>query len=65
MLVVMPAEDTNDATALELRAHYAGRPQTTQDWNSSVDVLMSRDEIGRYLKDHNVLDPFLSPGVAL
>ena len=65
MLVVLPSEDTNDTMALELRKHYAGRPQTTQEWNSSTDVLMSKEEIRRYIVDEKILEPFLVPGRAL
>lgn len=65
MLVVLPAEDTNDSTAAELRAHYAGRSAVTQEWNSSRDVLMTKDEIARYLADQKILEPFLVPGGTL
>lgn len=65
MLVVLPSPDTNDTMAVELRAHYAGRAQTTQEWNSGTDALMTKDEIKRYIADEKILDPFLVPGAAL
>jgi UDP-N-acetylglucosamine 4,6-dehydratase/5-epimerase len=65
MLVVLPAEDTNDTMGVELRQHYAGSPRTTQEWNSGRDVLMTRDDIARYLADEKILEPFVVPGAAL
>ncbi len=65
MLVVLPSPDTNDTMALELRGHYAGRPPTTQEWNSGTDTLMTKEEIQRYIADEKILDPFLVPGAAL
>ncbi|CAN5798959.1 SDR family NAD(P)-dependent oxidoreductase [soil metagenome] len=63
-LVVLPADD-NDSCAVELRAHYAGRPKVTQEWNSAKDVLMTKPEIASYLADHKILEPFITPGAAL
>lgn len=65
MLVVLPSEDTNDTMAVELRKHYAGRPRTTQEWNSGRDVIMTKEEIGQYIADEKILEPFLVPGAAL
>jgi UDP-N-acetylglucosamine 4,6-dehydratase/5-epimerase len=65
MLVVLPADDANDAMAMDLRKHYADRPLTRQEWNSSRDVLMTQDEIASYLATHKILEPYLVPGAAL
>lgn len=64
LLMVLPADD-NDTSAAVLRAHYAGRPGVTQSWNSSEDVLMTKDEIRRYLADNKILAPYLTPGALL
>jgi FlaA1/EpsC-like NDP-sugar epimerase len=61
LLVILPA-DENVRTIPDLRTRYDGAARVQKDWNSSHDTRMSRDEIARYLRDHEILEPFLRPG---
>jgi UDP-N-acetylglucosamine 4,6-dehydratase len=61
LLVVLPA-DANDKSLARLTGHYASAQRVTKDWNSSKDTRMTRDEVMRYLAEHRILEPYLSPG---
>ncbi|AKV01143.1 UDP-N-acetylglucosamine 4,6-dehydratase [Labilithrix luteola] len=61
LLVVVPAEE-NSAASAELRKHYSEGARVTKEWNSSLDVRMTRAEIAAYLREHRILEKYLRPG---
>jgi UDP-N-acetylglucosamine 4,6-dehydratase/5-epimerase len=64
LLVILPA-DENVTTLPALRARYASAPAVSKDWNSSHDVLMSKDEIVEYLRRNRILELYQRPGALL
>ena len=61
LLVVLPA-DENEGAAAALRKRYASAKSATKEWNSAKDVLMTKDDILRFLQENAVLTPFVRPG---
>jgi FlaA1/EpsC-like NDP-sugar epimerase len=57
LVVLPPPEGTTDDSPTPSRFPNAGR--VTKEWHSSKDTLMTKDEIGRYLKEHRVIDAIL------
>jgi FlaA1/EpsC-like NDP-sugar epimerase len=60
LLVVLPTDD--NGMSKHLRAHYAAHPTVQKEWHSAKDTKMTQDEIGKYLAEHAILDPYLTPG---
>ena len=61
LLVILPA-DENVSAIPALRAHYQGAPRVTKAWHSTQDIRMTKAEITKYLREHNILEPFTRPG---
>lgn len=62
LLVVPPMEE--DGRLSTARSQYPEARPVTKEWNSSRDEIMSRSDIMAYLREHRVLEPFMTAGGA-
>ena len=61
LLVILPPAETDFSGRPDERSYPDGRP-TDKEWNSAKDTLMTQTEIGAYLRENDILRPFLEPG---
>lgn len=61
LLVVLPPGE--GLVGAPTSASYPDSKPNTKDWNSSVDELMTLEEIVTYLRDHRVVEQFQIPGM--
>lgn len=61
LLVILPADESVQILS-ETRGAYAKAELVASDWNSSRDQHMKKSEIVAYLREHRVLEPYVTPG---
>jgi len=59
LVVVSPSADSYEGGT---RGSFAEARPVEREWHSGKDHLMGGDEIGRYLRDQKILDPYLTQG---